>query len=277
MREPAEREPAPFVLRPATGEPIPLLVSVPHAGTGVPEDVLQRFTAVGRMLGDTDWFLDQLYGFVPEIGGVLLAATQSRYVVDLNRPADGTPLYPGRDETGLVPTTTFGGEPIYGEGAHGEGAGPDRQEIEARRDRFWVPYHECLRDQLRRLKEAFGYACLWDGHSIRSEVPRFFDGQLEDLLLGTADGVSCDGARLERVRATFADAGFPVRCNQTFKGGFITRSSGDPNNCVHAIQLEMPWACYMDETPPWRWQPDRAPELVAAIRAALLAFAAPLD
>ena len=91
----------------------PLVVSVPHAGTFVPDALRARFTAAARSLPDTDWHVDRLYGFARALGASLLVATHSRYVIDLNRPPDDHNLYPGQDTTGLCPIDTFDRAPLY--------------------------------------------------------------------------------------------------------------------------------------------------------------------
>src|SRR5690606_29448868 len=164
----------------------PLLISVPHDGTEIPAAVAARMTPAGRRVADTDWHVGRLYAFATELGASLIQPRFSRYVVDLNRPPDGQPLYPGRQETGLCPTLTFSGDAIYPDGQQ-----PGRAEIAQRVERYWRPYHAALQQELARLKARHGRVVLWEGHSIRSVVPMFFSGQLPDLNLGTADGGSC--------------------------------------------------------------------------------------
>ncbi|MCA9626788.1 MAG: N-formylglutamate deformylase [Myxococcales bacterium] len=231
----------------------PLLISVPHAGTALPEDLMTRLTPFARMLPDTDWHVEKLYDFAAGLGVTCLFARYSRYLIDLNRDPSGASLYPGMSVTQLCPTTSFSGETLYAAGDE-----PGEQEIRERRARFFEPYHETLRAELDRLKARHGFAVLLDGHSIRAEVPRFFAGRLPDLNLGTADGRSC-AAALERVaEGVFEASGATWVKNGRFKGGFITRSFGVPERGVHALQLEMAQAAYMDEAPPFPWEATRA-------------------
>ncbi|MFO1415244.1 MAG: N-formylglutamate deformylase [Burkholderiales bacterium] len=240
----------------------PLIVNVPHAGTFVPSAIAGRLTTAARALPDTDWHVEKLYGFVPAAGATLMCATRSRYVVDLNRDPSGAVLYAGADNTEVCPTRTFADEPIYA-----DHRGPDATEIEARIAEHFEPYHRVLGTEVERVHARHGYAILLDGHSIRSEVPRFFAGRLPDLNLGTADGASCAG-RLETAAAQVlaAAAGFTHVVNGRFKGGWITRHYGRPTVGVHALQLEMAWRAYMDEAPPYRWDPARAAHLVDVLR-----------
>jgi len=247
---------------------IPLLVSIPHTGTEVPDAIAARFASDEvRALPDTDWHLHDLYSFVPELGGATIYARFSRFVVDLNRPADGAVLYPGRDETGVVPTSTFSGQPIYA-----DGNGPDDAEVAERCDRYWRPYHDRLRAELDRLRDKFGYALLFDAHSIMSVVPRFFDGTLPGLMLGDVDGTSAAPEISAAVLRVHDASGISYRANAPFKGGYITRAFGCPSESIHALQLEMSQRLYMDEGPPFAYRSDLAERLVPTLLATLEAF-----
>jgi len=232
----------------------PLLISMPHVGTYVPPALAARFTDEARHVPDTDWHLEQLYDFADALGASVLVATHSRYVIDLNRPPDGASLYPGQSVTGLCPVDTFDDTPLYAAGDV-----PGEAEIAERREAIWRPYHAQLAAELERLKAAHGTVALWDAHSIRSVLPRFFEGRLPDLNLGTADGRSCDPA----LAATLLDIakgaqGYTGVLNGRFKGGHITRHFGDPAGGVHAVQLEMTQSSYMQEQLPFAYLPEVA-------------------
>jgi N-formylglutamate deformylase len=246
-----------------------LLISFPHSGTDLPADLRERLLPVGRDLPDTDWFVPLLYDFVQDIGASTIRATHSRYVVDLNRPPDGAPLYPGRRETGVCPIETFDGEALYAAGDE-----PTREEIEARLDRYWRPFHERLAALIDDRIARHGYCLLWDAHSIRSTVPGLFDGRLPDLNIGTADGRSCTPARVARIAARCqAQQHFSSVVNGRFKGGYITRHYGRPAHHVEAIQLEIAQAAYLDETRTPRYEPARAEPLRRLLRELLTAAA----
>jgi N-formylglutamate deformylase len=233
---------------------LPLLVGLPHVGTELPDD--QRWRYVERAFGfeDTDWHLDKLYDFVRELGASLILPRYSRYLIDLNRPRDDTPMYPGMNNTELCPTRFFSGDPLYRDGAV-----PDPAEIARRIQRCWQPYHDALRAELDRLRGLHGHAILFDGHSIKSELPWLFDGRLPDLNLGTAGGSSCASTlRSELAGILTAQSRFSQVVDGRFKGGYTTRHYGDPDHGVHAIQLEMCWSCYLQETAPQVYEPDRA-------------------
>ena len=235
----------------------PLVVDVPHAGTQVPDAIALRMAAAARALPDTDWHVDRLYAFARSAGITLMVATHSRYVVDLNRAPSRAALYPGGDNTELCPTRTFANDPIYLPGEE-----PSPAEVAARRATWFEPYHARLAAEIARVRERHGYAVLLDGHSIPGAVPRFFEGRLPDLNLGTADGAACDASLQALAQGILGSAGgFSHVVNGRFKGGYVTRHYGRPDSGVHALQLEMVQACYMDEDPPWRYDAQRAAPL----------------
>jgi len=224
---------------------VPLLISLPHVGTVIPAELRERLVPRALASEDSDWHLERLYGpLASALGASLIVPRYSRYVIDLNRPPDDQPLYPGASGgTGLVPTRFFTDDPLYVDGAE-----PDAIEIAARREAYWLPYHEALVAELARLRAEHGHALLFDGHSIRSELPWLFEGRLPALNLGTADGASCAPAITNRLAALLAgQQQFSQVVNGRFKGGYITRHYGRPGEGVHAVQLEMCQRCYMNE------------------------------
>lgn len=217
----------------------PLLVSVPHDGCHLPSDMRAGMTAAGAALPDTDWHVAQLYEFAGDLGANMLVANYSRYVVDLNRPASDEALYPGQLATGLCPTETFAGEPIYA-----DAPAIDKQ---TRVDTYWKPYHDQIRATLDAVREQHGYALLWDAHSIPSRVPLLFEGELPALNIGTNGGASCSVALEQAVDAVAESSVYSSVLNGRFRGGHITRHYGDPENGIHAVQLEIAQRVYMDE------------------------------
>ncbi len=239
----------------------PLVVNVPHAGTHVPDAIALRLSPLARALPDTDWHVDRLYAFARATGATLAVATHSRYVVDLNRDPRGVALYPGADNTELCPTRTFANVPLYAPGDQ-----PGEAEAAARRATFFAPYHAMLADEIARLRARHSHVVVLDGHSIPAVVPRFFDGRLPDLNLGTSDGASCDPAIGALALSVIAGTPrFSHVVNGRFKGGFITRHYGQPATGVHALQLEVAQPAYMEEGPPYAWDPGRADALATLL------------
>ena len=221
----------------------PLVISMPHSGTYLPPTLAARLSAAGREVPDTDWFIPELYACANGPGATVIRATHSRYVVDLNRPPDGAPLYPGRRETGVCPVESFDGDILYAPGDE-----PTQAEIAARLTTYWHPYHDQLQRLIAERVQAHGHCLLWDAHSIHSTVPGLFDGRLPDLNVGTADGVSCSAARVAGIVALLdRQQRFTHVCNGRFKGGYITRHYGRPAAGVEALQLEIAQAAYLDE------------------------------
>ncbi len=222
---------------------VPLVISFPHSGTYVPPELAARLTPEARDLPDTDWFVPQLYDFFRDLGAGVIRANHSRYVVDLNRPPDGTPLYPGQRETTVCPTESFRGEPLYAEGCI-----PTAAEIAERLQNHWHPYHDKLSAVIQDLVRRHGHCVLWDAHSIVSEVPALFEGRLPDLNVGTAGGRSCSPARLDRiVQALSSQKQFSFIVDGRFKGGYITRQYGNPAARIDAVQLEIAQCAYLAE------------------------------
>ena len=239
-----------------------LVIDSPHSGTFLPDALRARLTPVALTVPDTDWHVERLYAFARDEGATILCATNSRYVVDLNRDPSGQALYAGADNTELCPTQTFANEPIYRENAM-----PSPAEISERTAAYFDPYHATLAAELARVRQRHGFAILLDGHSIRAQLPRFFPGRLPDLNLGTANGASCAPALQDcAVQVLAAAEGFTHVANGRFKGGWITRHYGRPQEGIHALQLEMAQDCYMDEAPPFRWDEARAGRLMTALQ-----------
>lgn len=254
----------------------PVLIDIPHCGTYVPPEIAAAMSEAGKRVLDTDWHVEKLYAFAPRLGAGLFHATHSRYVADLNRDPDGKPLYPGADNTEVVPLRSFHDAELWQ-----PGRAPSAGEVKRRIETYWRPYHAALARAIAAVKARHGYCILLDGHSIFSEVPRFFPGKLPDLNLGTADTKSCAPALQAKVGAVLAGAsGFSHVVNGRFKGGYITRHYGKPEAGVHALQLEMAMSAYLDETVPERYDSARAAPLIAVLEkvvAALLAWSPARD
>ncbi len=249
-----------FTLHPGTA---PLLVSLPHTGTVLPDEMQVHYTPRALALEDTDWHLAQLYSFVTGLGASLITPHHSRYVVDLNRPSGNTPMYPGVNNTELCPTRFFTGDPLYL-----EGHAPEPREIARRVATYWQPYHQALELELARLQAQHGHVVLFDGHSIKSTLPWLFEGKLPDLNLGTASGTSCAPSLREALQGVLqAQNQFTQVVDGRFKGGHITRTFGRPQAGRHAVQLEMCWSTYMAEEPPYGIDPSRADRLAPVLRA----------
>ncbi len=232
----------------------PLLVSMPHVGTLIPPDLQPRYSERALQVEDTDWHLEALYNFVRSMGASLIVPRYSRFVIDLNRPSENTPMYAGANNTELCPTRFFTGEALYR-----EGMAPNDAEIARRVATYWSPYRNALDAELTRLRSAHGHAVLFDAHSIKSELPWLFEGRLPELNLGTVNGTSAAPELRDALAQVLArQTDFSHVVDGRFKGGHITRHYGRPSESWHAVQLEMCWSTYMPETAPYVLSEERA-------------------
>jgi N-formylglutamate deformylase len=220
----------------------PLIVSFPHTGTDIPPDLEARCVSPWRARKDADWWIDQLYAFVRELDATIVHTRISRTVIDVNRDPYGVSLYPGQATTELVPTTTFDGEPLWHPGQV-----PDAAEIAKRREAYFAPYHAALVGEIDRLRRKHAVVALYDCHSIRSVIPRLFDGELPVMNIGTNSGASCAPALQDDVAVLAAASPFSSVVNGRFKGGYITRTYGVPAKGVQAVQMELACRGYMRE------------------------------
>ena len=239
---------------------LPLLISIPHCGEHLPDALARRMTAAARLRTDTDWHLPRLYGFAQRLGASVLAATVSRYAIDANRPPDGANLYPGQATSALCPLETFRGEPLY------DGPGPDAAEIAQRVALYWQPYHDALRAEIDRLRAAHGRVLVWEAHSIATELPRLFEGRLPGLNIGSFSGAACAPAVRDAAAAAAGAGPFSWTVDARFKGGYITRHYGRPDERVHVLQLEMVQSLYMDESAPYGYRDDLAARVLPTLQ-----------
>jgi formiminoglutamase len=241
----------------------PLVVSFPHTGTEFPGDLARHFVSPWLARRDADWWVDRLYDFAAGLGATTVRTRISRSIIDVNRDPSGASLYPGQATTELCPTTTFDGEPLYREGEE-----PGAVEIARRREMYFVPYHDALRAELERLHAAHGKVVLFDAHSIRSHIPRLFDGTLPNFNIGTNGEKSCASELTHVVAAACAAPEYTHVVNGRFKGGWTTRHYGEPAKGFHAIQMELACRGYMDE--PEAPNPDNWPTPYSEARADVL-------
>ncbi|MGV6874248.1 N-formylglutamate deformylase [Pseudochelatococcus sp. B33] len=245
----------------------PVILGLPHTGTGLPDDIRAKLNPRGRLLADTDWHIERLYdGLLP--GATTVRATFHRYVIDANRGPDDASLYPGQNTTGLVPVTDFDGEPIWTEE-------PAAEAIADRRLRFHAPYHAALAAEIERVRARHGVAILYDCHSIRSHAPFLFEGTLPDFNIGTNLGATCDPRIEAAVREEAAATGRTWVVNGRFKGGWTTRHYGRPGEGVHAIQMELAQSTHLaTEAPPFAYDEAKADALRVTLQAILVRLAA---
>ena len=130
------------IIKPS-GKRVPVILSVPHSGTGIPESLKDEFNPDYLPPDDTDWFVDDLYSFAGEMGITMIKANLSRWVIDLNRDPESQPLYTdGRIITGLCPVTDFNGNTIY----HNKRDKIGKEEMGQRKKLYFYPYHQKIQE-----------------------------------------------------------------------------------------------------------------------------------
>lgn len=245
----------------------PLILGLPHTGTFVPDEIQKHLNATGRALADTDWHIDRLYaGLIENITTV--RATFHRYVIDANRDPSGVSLYPGQATTGLVPLSDFDGKNIWV-------TPPNAGDVEQRRFAFHAPYHLALEAEMQRVKDIYGFAILYDCHSIRSHIPFLFEGILPDFNIGTNSGAT-SAPQIEADTLAHCESASAYRSvlNGRFLGGWTTRNYGHPANGFHAIQMELAQSAYLkDEAAPWIYDEPKAARLRETLRQILTSLA----
>lgn len=245
----------------------PLIVSFPHTGTDIPADLEARLVSPWLARKDTDWWVHLLYDMARSLGATTVRTGISRTVIDVNRDPSGASLYPGQPTTELCPLSTFDGEPLYVSGSE-----PDETEITSRRARFFEPYHAALSAEIERLRARYPRVVLYDAHSIRSRVPRLFEGELPNFNIGTNNGTTCDPGLTRAVENACDHSQFTRVSNGRFRGGWTTRHYGQPERGIHALQMELACRTYMTEpaTPsPENWPPPYEPARAAVARTVL--------
>lgn len=234
---------------------IPVVVDVPHAGEWIPDDVRDKMVIGTKVLRrDLDLYVDQIWRNAPELGATLLVSNVSRYVVDLNRAEDDVSPQtvkggkrieePGYyQDRGVVWRTTTGRTPVMDKPM-------TKRAFKKRLERFYHPYHKVLREEIDRVRSEFGFCVLIDGHSMPSmgrKGHKDTGHRRAEIVPGDINGEACDTTVRWTIEEHFRDAGFSVRSNEPYKGGWITRHYGRPDRGVHAIQIEVRRDIYMNE------------------------------
>ena len=223
-----------FHLTQPTVPGIPVIANIPHSGEEIPRTIAWQFRReLRRKLYGTDWHLGRLYDFLSDLGVTVLRATQSRYVVDLNR--DWKKEVFGHFTQAVIYRQTFGGDLLYD-------AEPPDYELNDRIIRYYLPYHRQLTELLEETVRDHGRAVLLDLHSFGADSPD------ADVVLGDVNGKSCDKGLTESFQAAFKAHGFSVVRNDRWTGGHITRHYGGLPE-VQAIQIEIRFRAYLEALP----------------------------
>ena len=223
---------------------IPILISIPHSGLFIPQEV-EKLIEDDQLAAkdDTDFDVDLLYSFAKDLGLSTIKANYNRWFIDLNRQKEDQALYnDGRNTTSLFPTKDFYQRNIYKDPAHQI----SRSEMKIRLNKVYKPYYNQITDILHSFVNEHGVAILWDAHSIRRQVSSIQQTPFKDLILGTNDHLSASQEIIHCVEHCILKSRFSYSLNSPFKGGNITRHFGQPKNKIHALQLEMSKDCYLN-------------------------------
>ncbi len=250
--------PAISILAPAE-QTVPLVLASPHSGADYPPE----FVAASRLDPLTlrrseDAFVDRIFGHAVENGAPLLKAHFPRAYVDPNREAfeldpamfegplpDYVNTTSPRVAAGLgtVARLVTSGEEIYRDKLTFD-------EVRQRIDRHYLPYHRALKSLVEATVQGFGVCLLIDCHSMPSVGgPMDSDPGLKrvDVVLGDRYGTSCASGVIDAAERSIKALGYSVRRNVPYAGGFTTHAYGRPRTGVHALQIEVNRALYMDE------------------------------
>ena len=246
---------------------LPIVLAMPHTSCYVPNAILETFTDSAKQLVDTDWNIHQLYDeLLPN--ATTVRAMFHRYVIDANRSSEDSPLYAENTSTALCPLTTFEGDALYLPGCE-----PDKNEIGRRLERYYVPYHNELKETLYRVQAKYGFAMLFDCHSVRSTLPYLDSSNFADFNIGTNNGTSCALTVQNTVLGICRRSpDYTVVLNGKFKGGFTTQHYGNPSAGIHAIQMELAQSTYMQESSPWTYDVVKAERISIILARALNAL-----
>lgn len=227
---------------------VPLLISVPHCGTLMTEDMSSRVTESALLTSpDTDWFVHELYDFALAMGIPMIHANYSRYIVDLNRQLPGeASLYQNTARvTELVPLRTFAGQPIYQ-----QGLAPTQAEIEQRIAKIHTPYYQAISQLLAEMQQNFPRVMLYDAHSIKGHVTSIQEQPFVDYMPANRSGLTCPNQFIETAERIINQRGHSCLSNGPFQGGNITRHFADSEaeSPILTFQMEISQRIYMDES-----------------------------
>jgi N-formylglutamate amidohydrolase len=249
-------ESPPFeVLAPETLR-VPFLFNSPHSGCGYPEAFLaaSRLDEL-RIRRSEDAFVDELFAPVVDHGAFLMRANFPRAYLDVNREpyeldpkmfCERLPSYANirslrvAGGLGTIARIVAEHEEIY--------PGPIGLDDALRRiEQLYKPYHAAVRKTLARIHVTFGYAVLVDCHSMPSVIRGLDSRNRPDIVLGDRYGTSCWGGLVDAAAEILRGLGYQVARNKPYAGGFITEHYGRPARGLHALQIEVNRALYMNE------------------------------
>jgi len=234
----------------------PLIFNSPHSGSVYPDDFLQASRIdLPTLRRSEDSFMDELIGDLSDHGFPVVRVHFPRSYVDVNRePYELDPrMFVGRLPSfantrsmrvagglGTIPRVVGDGQEIYRERLSVDDA-------LGRIEQLYKPYHRALRRLINRVHQRFGTTVVVDCHSMPSVGVSRDEPRRPDVVIGDRYGTSCAALLADIVEETLTSLGYSVGRNKPYAGGFITEHYGNPASGLHAIQLELNRAIYMDE------------------------------
>lgn len=252
----------------------PLVVSVPHAGTEIPDVAQKSFVHTDPLFltRDSDLYVDELYQAVPALGGVLLSTTICRYVIDPNRDPQiidasfvaGAPVLASPPKLGIVAHQTMLGESLLTRPL-------THAEYQNRLTAFYQPFHDALENLIAESVARFGYCLHIDAHSMPSVAkaghPDAAGTKRPDVNPGDRFGTTCHPSLTQAIGHYFTEHGLAIHNNVPYEGGFICQHYGQPQKNRHSIQIELNRQLYMDEK-----SHDKLPDGFAKLKKTLTGF-----
>jgi len=247
--------PPPFEIVEPTQWRAPIIFNSPHSGSVYPAEFLNASRIdLPTLRRAEDSFMDELIADVAERGFPVIRVNFPRSYVDVNRePYELDPrMFSGRLPSfantrsmrvagglGTIPRVVGDGQEIYRERLAVDDA-------LSRIETLYKPYHRALRRLINRV-QTFGTVVVVDCHSMPSIGVSRDEPRRPDVVIGDRYGTSCAPLLPDRVEQTMRRLGYSVGRNKPYAGGFITEHYGNPASGLHAIQLELNRAVYMDE------------------------------
>lgn len=246
----------PFLVQEPIGAAAPVLVDSPHSGLVLPDE-FGTIASLDALRTTWDAFVDELWGDAPAHGATLIAATFPRAFIDVNRREDDldpallatpwpTPLEPtdySRRGMGLIRRLALPDVPMY--------AAPlSVDAVQRRIVTYYRPYRKAVGQRLRELRAEHDTVFYLDAHSMKSrgnEMNVDAGALRPDVVVSDRRGATADPRHTAFVAAHFRDQGYSVQINDPYQGGDLVRTFGAPADGVHAIQVEVNRAQYMDE------------------------------
>lgn len=210
-----------------------VVVSIPHSGTFIPNDI-RSIMLPKVILSNVDWFLKELYSFLPDMGITLISSNISRYVIDLNR--DKTEDINGKDFwTKLVHTHNTFEKPLYPRPLRSD-------EINERLKLYYEPYHAALKGLIEEKLLIFNKVLLLDLHSFCVD---FIEGADEDISLSNYENQSSTTKSIEALRDALTEQGYKVGIN-VIRGRYILKNYKKLfKEKINCIQMELRYSQYI--------------------------------